>query len=37
MTKASPFACNVAERYGDATIKTQAAAIAKLPRYKVSR
>ena len=26
---------NVAEGYGEVTIKTQAAAIAKLPRYKV--
>ena len=28
---------NVAEGYGEVTIKTQAAAIAKLPRYKVSQ
>jgi len=28
---------NVAEGYGEITIKTQAAAIAKLPRYKVSQ
>ena len=27
---------NAAEGYGDVTIKTQAAAIARLPRYKVS-
>ncbi len=27
---------NVAEGYGEVTIKTQAAAIAKLPRYKVA-
>jgi hypothetical protein len=28
---------NVAEGYGEVTIRTQAAAIAKLPRYKVSQ
>jgi site-specific recombinase XerD len=28
---------NVAEGYGEVTIKTQAAAVAKLPRYKVSQ
>ena len=27
---------NVAEGYGEVTIKTQAAAIAKMPRYKVA-
>jgi hypothetical protein len=28
---------NVAEGYGEVTIKTQAAAIAKLPRFKISK